>query len=430
MIRLLLFLLINSIVLAIDFDGSLETKIELQEKEKKYTLLLGEIYPKVPKNAELFFNFENSIIDNERAFILEENKEKTALGLKYSYYGITGVSLGVKGSLENNHFFEEYKNSFNFKKFKYDEAEDKKEKEDTYYQSYSDFGLKFYGEAVYKTKKRLVFTLWNEMTLDKLESNLPKAHETIEPTVTVTPKIIYEKPILENSKLLTEIFVENRKYINRKIDLEGRKKDFYSKFVITQHLIFDEKIGENWSFKGNNSLTYEQIDGNKNGQLILKISPRLNYSKENIEFSITGGEFRFQEEMGMTYDYYELYGYKLVGKPDIKKLKFEDYWKFQSDCFSVKSDFKYKFMENYSLGGTLSYRKGNYIEYISDLKSNSAFLIEKGYRAFAEYEKKLQNRVTIDGLMYYEKKAYEENLIIKLDDREDFGIKLSLKYDL
>lgn len=425
-----IFIFINYAILGTEIDGFLESKIDLGTEKRTYSIITGELYPEVPKTSELFLNFEETVVDNDKSFQLENNKEKTAIGLKYSYYGIKGLSLGIKGSLENNYFLEEYKNSFDFKNFKYDQGENKEKSEDEYYKSYRDFGLKLYGEAAHKTENNLVLIMWNELTLDKLESNLPKAHESIEPTITITPKVIYENKILENSKFLTEVFLENRQYFNRKIDLEGKEKDFYSKFVLTQHLIFDEKLGENFSFMANNSLTYEQINGNKNGQLILKISPRLKYTTDKLDISISGGEFRFQDEMGMTYDFYELFAYKLVGNPNFKRMTFEDYWKYEANCFSLKSNIRYKILKNYVLGSEVAYRKGEYSEFVSELKSNSAYLTEKSYGVFGELEKNLQNNLNLKGSLYYERKIYNENLLILMDNINDYGIRLSLKYHL
>ena len=45
--------------------------------------------------------------------------------------------------------------------------------------------------------------------------------------------------------------MENRKYNDRTLNLEGVEKDFYSKFVATQHFIVDSELVKNLKIKLN-----------------------------------------------------------------------------------------------------------------------------------------------------------------------------------
>lgn len=437
LIVILLFLSSISNLLADNMiDGYLESSIGISDvknsdsNEINKNLLSGKAIVQMPKNNELSLNMELTDLDNEAGNNLSNNKGWTALGGKYSFYGVKNWSLGVKGSLDYDHFIEITENKFDFIKYKYDEVGGTLKTKDSYYINTADVGAKFFAEGVYKQTPHLALIFWNELVYDKLESNEPLPHEKFEPTITLTPKIIYEKSPSDSIKFLTELYLENRKYNNRTIDLEGKQKDWYSKFVLIQHLIINAKFNEHLTFQGNNNITFEQLKGNENAQIILKISPRLNYTNKFINAGIAGGEFRFQDEMGMTYDFYEMFAYKLVGKPQWNKLKFSDFWKYEAQAVSVKAFLEWKINKNFIVGEEFAYRSGQWTEYVNADKTNNAFLKENISKTYLKYTTNVAKDLNLNAEMDYTIKKYQESLTIDIEDLNYLTLSLGLKYDL
>ncbi|MBP6126230.1 MAG: hypothetical protein KA446_06130 [Leptotrichiaceae bacterium] len=431
-----IFLIVFNFELFADefINGTLVTEVNNNSydelNETRYKTIDGDFTINLPKNNEMVLNIDSNTILNEDGVDLNKNKTITSFGGKYAYYGIKNFSIGVKGSLDYDHFVELNTNEFNFKKYRYDLNNNNVKDLSEYYTTYQDVGIKFFAEGVKKLDERSTLILMNELTFDKLESNLPLPHETVEPTLTITPKYIYSVPILKSSKFLTEIYLENRKYNDRTLNLEGVEKDFYSKFVATQHFIVDSELVKNLKIKLNSSVSYEQILGNENAQVLVKVSPRIYYSNNKFEAAIEGGEYQFEDEMGMDFDYYELFGYKIVGKPDWKNLKFKDFWKYEADAASIKSYIEYKLKNNYSIGQFYSYKTGEWDEFVSKTTSNNGYLKESVIKTYIKYQEDISKKLSFKLILDYSHTTYHHNLDLKMDNSSSVGITLGLKYNI
>lgn len=431
-IIILLLITQTTIFCEISVDGNSEIQyknIENNKNEFKLTLAKGNfVFNNFYKDMELLGNFEERVVFNERGIDIKTPRNFTALGLRYSYYGFKGFSLGIKGSLDYDHFIESNTNKYDFKQRGIDDYLGINKDTKEYLSNKTDFGLKLYGEWVYKPIKEIAVDLWSDIVIDKRETNKPIPDKDIQPTITFIPKIIYEKEIVEGLKILTELYVEARKYYGRTTDIEGNKETRYEKFAIKQHLMINKEFSKELKFSAYNNISIEKTYEAKNTQVVLRISPRLDYNSDRINAGIYGGEYRFDDEIGLTYDFYDLVGYKLVGVPEISKLSFKDYWKYESTVFSIKSFLEYMLIDNYWIGSEVAYKFGNFKEYVDKYKTNDGYLIQKTFYPYLKYEKNISDNITIKAKAGYESIVYNYKLQSIINNNNGVLLNLAIRW--
>lgn len=391
------------------------------------------ILKNLPKNMEMRANYSASYIINENNEELKLNSKVIAAGVKYNYYGIKGWSLGVKGSLDGDHFIEAAIDGYDMNRYLTDKGINIIDSSyivknpDEYYFTRTDIGVKMFAEGVYKPIPEIALTVWNDVVVDKLETNDPVPHKDFRPTVTVSPKIIVEKKLSEGIKTLAEIYMENRKYFGRTIDVEGKQVGSYNKLVIKPHFIVEIEPVKGLKISAYNNITYEKDLAAKNSQIIFRISPIIKYENSFIKVGLEGGEYRFDDEIGLEYDYYEMVGYKVVGVPEFRKIRFKDYWRFESKVFSARSYMEVKTVGNLWVGTEGIYRYGDFIESISSTKSNDGHLIQKTIKPYLKYIKRVTENTEATGEIGYENISYNYKLIREMEGKESAYIKLGLK---
>jgi hypothetical protein len=316
---------------------------------------------------------------------------------QYNGWGNDGIVLGVKGALDYDNFYESYSDYFTRYVIEgdYPRKSGKVKDED-------DMGVKFYGDTFKKLGHGITVGFWNNIVVAKEEVDESisvitsdgsdvELSESSDPylSITITPKIIYEKQFDNGIKFVFEGYMENRKYFNETFEVDGSEEDTYYKWVLNPQLIVKNKITENITFNSYSAFENEQFQYLSYWQHILKTNPKLEYSKGKWKAGIGGGGYDFDDEIGIVFDNKELLAYK---KSD----------EYSAWIFAPKLFLEYNVSGGLYLGHESNYRYGEwqssdesqylaersfifYWKYISKLIENTEFIFKNSYEIYRYY---------------------------------------------
>ena len=364
-----------------------------------YTLTLGKgsySFINYPQNFEGTFKYD---IKGENHGMLD-NIGYASMGGRFQYngWGNKGIILGVKGALDYDNFYETYSDYFS--RYVIEEEYPRKSGKT---KDEEDVGVKFYGDLFKKMGHGVTLGFWNDIVAGKEEIYDPISIVTSEGadavfsedsetdsntslSVTITPKLIYEKPFDNGIKFVFEGYMENRKYYNEKFEVNDREEDTYYKWVINPQLITKNQITDNITFNSYTAFENEQFQYLSYWQHIFKITPKLEYSKGKCKFGVSGGGYDFDDEIGMVFDNKELFAYK--------KADGYSAWIFSPKIYleyNVKGGFYLGHESNYRYGQWETSEENQYMEerafifywkYINKLSESTDFIVKNSYEIY------------------------------------------------
>ena len=368
-----------------------------------YSITLAEgayDFVNYPQNFEGNFKYD---VKREEHSMLDEIGYRSVGGrFQYNGLGSRGIILGVKGSLDYDNFYEAYNDYFSryMIEGEYSRKSGKTKTED-------DLGIKFYGDVFKKIGNNITVGFWNDIVLGKDESEeplsilIPKTGDisisdqssNTSVSLTVSPKIIFQKEILTGTRFIFEGYMENRKYDQPEIQVDDNKEDSYYKWVLNPQFTSKGKIGDNISYNNYTAFENEKFQYSDSWQHILKISPNLEYSKNKFKLGIKGGGYDFEDEIGIVFDNNEIFGYK----------NSNDY---SAWIISPKLFLEYNFYNDFYIGNETKYRYGEW-----ESSEQSQYLEEKSYIFYWKYVKRITDNVDMVLKNSYEIYRYSTDIL-------------------
>lgn len=388
------------------FNGEHFTGIEYQHSDIKNmgedsldatTLTLGKGYYNFinyPVNFEGVFKYD---VKGEHHSIVDDISYSSVGGrFQYNGWGNKGIILGVKGALDYDNFYESYNDYFSrhVVEGNYPRKSGKQKDE-------NDFGVKFYGDVFKKLDHGFTFGIWNEVVVGKEEVTKPipivtddgvvivdtkssNVYDNTSVSITVTPKMIYENQLTEDHKFVLEAYMENRKYYNKKFEVEGREEDRYYKYVITPQMSSKGSITENINYNNYMAFENEKFEYLDFWQHIFKTTPRIEYRKNKLVLGFSGGGYDYEDEIGIIFDNQELFGYK---KSDT----------YSAWIFSPRAYIEYNIWKDFYLGQETAYRHGEW-----ETDTEDQYMDETSYIFYWKYEKEF-----VQDVFFLLKNSYE-----------------------
>ncbi|WP_281832926.1 hypothetical protein [Propionigenium maris] len=388
------------------FNGEHFTGIEYQHSDIK-DIDSGSIDATTLTLGKGYYNFINYPADFEGVFKYDVKGEHhsmannigyTSFGGRYQYngWGDKGIILGMKGSLDYDNFYENYNDYFSRYVIEGDYPRKSGKNKDE-----EDFGVKFYGDLFKKLDHGFTVGFWNDVVVGKEEVTDPipivrddqvviadtkdsNVYDNTAVSVTITPKIIYQTQVTESNRFVFEGYMENRKYYNKKFEVEGKEEDRYYKYVLTPQFITKGSVGEEFTYFNYMAFENEKFEYLSFWQHIFKMTPRLEYRSNRWLLGFSGGGYDFEDEIGIIFDNQELFGYK---KADT----------YSAWIFAPKVYVEYRVWGDFYLGQETAYRHGEW-----ETDTEDQYMDETSYIFYWKYEKYIT-----EDIMFILKNSYE-----------------------
>ncbi|MDC7223523.1 MAG: hypothetical protein PQJ60_07255 [Spirochaetales bacterium] len=252
------------------------------------------------------------------------------LGGMYQYNSIPHFIVGLKGALDDNRLIEVYDNWF-IRSL----TEDPYPRKSGKYVEEINYGIKLYGDLLFKPYPKITWGFWNQAVLGD-DATEEAVSLTGEETADFASDLSLESPALylqstprgiyelrgEHQRFVGEVYMDNRVYLGKTITVEeGEYQAFYKVVVVPQWIV-------DWHFAPFHLFVYSAFQGEKFQHLdyiqwTFKTSPDLSWEHRRWRGGLSGGGYEFQEEIGITFDNNEFIAYKKASSYSLWVLAFK-----------------------------------------------------------------------------------------------------------